>query len=84
MGIEDKIFNQLVQLDIFNYEEADTPHECRCCGAETNPTYKLKFDEEGDKDLDNEAPYLYICSECYKDALQIPRWRTKKKDGGYE
>ena len=75
MGIEDEIFNQLVKLDILAYEEADSPHECRCCGAKTSPTYKLKFDEDGDKDIDNEQPYLYICAECYKDALDIPRTR---------
>ena len=84
MGIEDEIFNQLVKLDILAYEEADSQHECRCCGAVTNPTYRLKFDEEGDKDLDCEAPYLYICSQCYKDALEVPRWATKNKDGSYE
>lgn len=77
MTIEDEIFNQLVQLDILQYEVAEVQHECRCCSSVTNPTYKLKFDEEGDRDLDHEAPYLYICEECYKEALEIPRWRHK-------
>lgn len=68
MGIEDEIFNQLVRLDILAYEVASSTHECRCCGAVTTPTYKLKFDEDGDKDIDNEQPYLYICDNCYKQA----------------
>ena len=70
MGLEDEIFNQLVRLDILDYEEAKDPHSCTCCGEITNPTYKLRFEEEGDKDLHNEAPYIYICSECYQQAKE--------------
>ena len=58
MTIEDKIFNQLVKLDVLEYEESKYPHECKCCGDTTDPTYKLKFEEEGDSDLSHEAPYL--------------------------
>lgn len=71
MSIEDAIFNQLVQLDILDYEEAQHPHECRCCGLTTVPTYKLRFEEEGDNDLSTEAPYLFICEECYNESKEV-------------
>ena len=67
MTIEDEIFNQLVKYDILKYVEADMPHECTMCGEVTSPTYKL--DDEEHEGLDNEAPYLYICSMCYAQAL---------------
>ena len=71
MAINDELFNQLVRLDIFAYEEAESTHECRCCGSITDPTYKLIFDENGDKDIDEEQPYLYICRDCYNTAKEI-------------
>lgn len=73
MTSEDKIFNKLVELDILKYEMADTPHQCRCCGSYSQPTFKLVFEEEGSKDIDDEQPYLYICGECYKEAINNTR-----------
>ena len=73
MTSKDELFNQLVKKNIFEYELADSPHQCRCCGNTTDPTFKLIFDEEGDKDISNEQPYLYICGECYRDAINQRR-----------
>ena len=68
--IEDKIFNQLVQLDILDYEEAKYPHECTLCGDTSILTYKRRFIDEDDKDLCDETPYLYICDDCYLEAKE--------------
>ena len=76
MGIEDEIFNQLVRLDILNYIPTDgiVSHECTCCGA----TASYKLSDEASDAMDSDRPYLYICEQCYKDALEIPRWQAKK------
>ena len=73
MTIEDEIFNQLVQLDILAYEpvEGGMTHKCTCCG--NIASYRLS-DEASDA-MDADRPYLYICEDCYKEALDIPRIR---------
>lgn len=68
--IEDEIFNQLVKLDVLDYEEAKYPHECSICGETSEKTYRHRFIDEGDKDLCDSTPYLFICEDCYLDARE--------------
>jgi hypothetical protein len=71
MSIEDKNFNQLVQLDILAYEPVTIGdlHECVICGRMAG----WRLSDEASGVMDAERPYLYICDECHKDALAIPR-----------
>lgn len=66
MTMEDEIFNQLVRLDVLDYEESCYPHECTCCGETTEPTYKLK-EYDG---ISDSLPYIFICNDCYKQARE--------------
>lgn len=70
MGIKDINFNQLVREGVLAYEKSSSLHYCRCCGNVTNPTYKLVFEEDKDKDISDEQPYLFICEDCYHDAIK--------------
>ena len=69
MSIEDKIFNQLVRLDILNYVpiEVGKCHVCTCCGRMAS----WKLSDEASDAMDAERPYLYICGQCHDEALAI-------------
>ena len=61
--MEEKLLGQLIEEDILKYipVELKELHQCRVCGA--SATYKLEDDYMFG--LDEEVPYLFLCSECH-------------------
>lgn len=67
--IEDKIFTSALEASGLKrtqemYEPSTYAHRCSMCG-ETHSEYKLKVPYV--ENLGLETPYIFICSECFKE-----------------
>lgn len=63
-NIENKILNDLIDLNKTMYEPAEYPHICGLCQEPTrHSVYRKKLEYVKDW----QQPYLFICKECYED-----------------
>lgn len=69
MSIEDEMFASALEAQGLHrtqdmYEPSEYTHHCSMCG-EPHSEYKLKVPYV--ENLGLETPYIFICSECYKE-----------------